>query len=128
MTEYVVTRWYRAPELLLNSESYTPAIDMWSVGCIIAEMLGRKPIFPGRDYVDQLRLIVQILGVPSDEDMEYIKSDQAKDFIRLSMQGRQVWTESLNQVLKWRAICVGIWAHNQVCIVSLHLFFTMTPH
>ena len=90
MTEYVVTRWYRAPELLLNSESYTPAIDMWSVGCIIAEMLGRKPIFPGRDYVDQLRLIVQILGVPSDEDMEYIKSDQAKDFIRLSMQGRQV--------------------------------------
>lgn len=47
MTEYVVTRWYRAPELLLSCEHYTAAIDMWSVGCILAELLGRKPLFPG---------------------------------------------------------------------------------
>jgi serine/threonine protein kinase len=46
MTEYVVTRWYRAPELLLSCEDYTTAIDIWSVGCILAEVLGRKPLFP----------------------------------------------------------------------------------
>lgn len=94
MTEYVVTRWYRAPELLLNSDNYTPAIDVWSVGCILAEMLGRKPIFPGKDPVDQLRLIVRILGVPSEEDMAYIKSDKAKNYIRTSLNGHQVRTPS----------------------------------
>jgi serine/threonine protein kinase len=48
MTEYVVTRWYRAPELLLPCEHYSAAIDMWSVGCILAELLGRRPLFPGK--------------------------------------------------------------------------------
>mgnify|MGYP002822116461 CR=1 FL=1 len=55
LTEYVVTRWYRAPEIMLGYHSYTMAIDMWSVGCIFAELLGRKPIFPGDDYIDQAR-------------------------------------------------------------------------
>lgn len=82
MTEYVVTRWYRAPELLLNAHSYTPAIDMWSVGCIIAEMLGRKPAFPGKDYLDQLKLIVRALGCPSEDDMAFIHHERAKDYIR----------------------------------------------
>uniref|UniRef100_A0A8C0HJ38 mitogen-activated protein kinase n=5 Tax=Neoaves TaxID=3078114 RepID=A0A8C0HJ38_9AVES len=48
LTEYVATRWYRAPELLLSLHRYTRAIDMWSVGCIFAEMLGRRQLFPGR--------------------------------------------------------------------------------
>lgn len=48
LTEYVVTRWYRAPELLLQCPDYTEAIDMWSVGCIFAEMINRKPLFPGK--------------------------------------------------------------------------------
>lgn len=82
MTEYVVTRWYRAPELLLNSECYTPAIDMWSVGCIIAEMLGRRPLFAGKDYMDQLRLIVRALGMPSEEDMDFVEHDRARDYMR----------------------------------------------
>ena len=55
LTEYVVTRWYRAPEIMLACQEYTKAIDMWSVGCIFAELLGRKPIFPGDDYIDQAR-------------------------------------------------------------------------
>ncbi|KAG8488927.1 hypothetical protein CXB51_016865 [Gossypium anomalum] len=59
MTEYVVTRWYRAPELLLNCSEYTAAIDIWSVGCILGEMMTRQPLFPGRDYVHQLRLITE---------------------------------------------------------------------
>lgn len=60
MTEYVVTRWYRAPELLLNSSDYTAAIDVWSVGCIFMELMDRKPLFPGRDHVHQLRLLMEV--------------------------------------------------------------------
>jgi len=60
MTEYVVTRWYRAPELLLNSSEYTGAIDIWSVGCIFMEILRRETLFPGKDYVQQLKLITEV--------------------------------------------------------------------
>lgn len=59
MTEYVVTRWYRAPELLLNSD-YTAAIDIWSVGCIFLELMNRRPLFPGRDHVHQMRLLTEV--------------------------------------------------------------------
>ena len=72
LTEYVVTRWYRAPELLVENETYGPEIDIWSVGCILAEFLGRKAIFPGRDYLQQLRLIVECLGAPSASDLSMI--------------------------------------------------------
>ena len=48
MTQYVATRWYRAPEIMLSLVEYGTAVDMWSVGCIFAEMLGRKPLFPGK--------------------------------------------------------------------------------
>jgi serine/threonine protein kinase len=62
LTEYVVTRWYRAPELLVENQSYTTAIDVWAVGCIFAEMLGRKALFPGRDYLHQVRTIQHALS------------------------------------------------------------------
>lgn len=64
MTDYIATRWYRAPELLLGSEDYSGAVDMWSVGCIFAEMLLRKPLLPGQDSENQLELIVRLLGLP----------------------------------------------------------------
>ena len=82
LTEYVVTRWYRAPELLVENETYGPAIDIWSVGCILAEFLGRKALFPGRDYLQQLRLIVETLGAPSKEDLSMINNPQAVEYIR----------------------------------------------
>ncbi|KAJ0395952.1 hypothetical protein P43SY_003312 [Pythium insidiosum] len=63
LSEYVVTRWYRAPELLL-ANAYTKAIDMWSIGCIFGELLGRRILFPGSSYVDQLKVIVEIVGTP----------------------------------------------------------------
>ena len=52
LTEYVATRWYRAPEVILNASHYTNALDAWSIGCIFAELLGRAPLFPGDDYLD----------------------------------------------------------------------------
>lgn len=57
MTEYVATRWYRAPEIMLTFKEYTKAIDVWSVGCILAEMLSGKPLFPGKDCTYQLPLM-----------------------------------------------------------------------
>lgn len=82
MTEYVVTRWYRAPELLLSCSEYTTSIDVWSVGCIFAELLGRKPLFPGRDYVHQLDLITKVVGSPSEDDLNFINSEKARRYIR----------------------------------------------
>jgi len=82
LTEYVATRWYRAPEIMLSWKEYTKAIDVWSVGCILGEILGRKPLFPGRDYLHQLQMIIDTLGTPSYEDTEYIASEKAKAYVR----------------------------------------------
>lgn len=82
MTEYVATRWYRAPEIMLSFKSYTKAIDMWSIGCIFAELLGGKPLFKGRDYVDQLNQILCILGTPDDATLRRIGSERAQLYIR----------------------------------------------
>jgi mitogen-activated protein kinase 7 len=61
--EYVVTRWYRAPEVIC-SDVYDAKIDVWAVGCILAELHGRKPLFRGQDYVEQINLILDVLGTP----------------------------------------------------------------
>mmetsp|Transcript_17880 Transcript_17880/g.39225 ORF Transcript_17880/g.39225 Transcript_17880/m.39225 type:complete len:452 (-) Transcript_17880:170-1525(-) len=111
LTGHVVTRWYRAPELILLQENYTEAIDIWSVGCIYAELLGmlegtktddRGPLFPGsscfplspdhkhktdyryhtRGKHDQLNMIFNLLGTPSDADIEQLERDDAKRYIR----------------------------------------------
>lgn len=82
MTEYVVTRWYRAPELLLNCSEYTASIDMWSVGCILMEILKREPLFPGKDYIQQLGLITELLGSPEDSDLGFLRSDNARRYIK----------------------------------------------
>lgn len=81
LTEYVVTRWYRAPEVMLSCQQYSKAIDVWATGCIYAELLGTKPLFPGDDYIHQLKLIVSALGSPSPDDMDFIKSSRARAFI-----------------------------------------------
>ncbi|CEF63125.1 Cyclin-dependent kinase 7 [Strongyloides ratti] len=64
----VITIWYRPPELLYGASSYNTSIDIWSIGCIIAELLLRTPIFPGRSDIDQLSKIFHILGTPKLED------------------------------------------------------------
>ncbi|CAN1254046.1 Mitogen-activated protein kinase 4 [Linum perenne] len=84
--EYVVTRWYRAPELLLNCSEYTAAIDIWSVGCILAEIMTGEPLFPGTDYVHQLRLITELIGTPDDASLGFLRSDNARRYVRLLPQ------------------------------------------
>lgn len=61
LTEYVVTRWYRAPEIMLACHEYSYPVDVWSVGCIFAELILRKPYFPGDDYIDQVRLFAFLI-------------------------------------------------------------------
>ncbi|KAM6389936.1 mitogen-activated protein kinase 7 [Rhynochetos jubatus] len=82
LTEYVATRWYRAPELLLSLHRYTCAIDMWSVGCIFAEMLGRRQLFPGRNYVHQLQLIMAVLGTPPATVMAAIGAERVRAYVQ----------------------------------------------
>uniref|UniRef100_A0A8C6PXJ9 Stress-activated protein kinase JNK n=1 Tax=Nothobranchius furzeri TaxID=105023 RepID=A0A8C6PXJ9_NOTFU len=68
MTPYVVTRYYRAPEVILGMK-YKENVDLWSVGCIMAEMISHKVLFPGKDYIDQWNKVIEILGTPSIEFM-----------------------------------------------------------
>eukprot|EP00754_Rhynchopus_humris_P033579 Rhum_TRINITY_DN15471_c8_g1::Rhum_TRINITY_DN15471_c8_g1_i1::g.158440::m.158440/K04371/MAPK1_3; mitogen-activated protein kinase 1/3 len=82
LTDYVVTRWYRPPELLLSSNHYTPAVDIWSVGCILAELVNRKPLFEGRDYIHQLHIITAALGVPDEADMGFIETEEGMKYVR----------------------------------------------
>ncbi|KAG3097740.1 hypothetical protein PI124_g15191 [Phytophthora idaei] len=82
MTEHVVTRWYRAPELMLQPDGlYDQSVDMWSVGCIFAEILGRKALFPGKNFLHQLTLIFDVIGAPSPEATIRFQSSQAQRFI-----------------------------------------------
>lgn len=67
MTPLVVTLWYRAPELLLGAKEYSTAVDIWSVGCIFAELLQKQPLFPGTSEIDQISKIIQLLGSPNDK-------------------------------------------------------------
>ncbi|KAF0693183.1 Aste57867_15777 [Aphanomyces stellatus] len=86
LSEYVVTRWYRAPELLL-ANAYAMSIDVWSVGCIFGELLGRRVMFPGKSYVDQLKVIIEVVGTPST--FSFCDNPSARRFA-----GRQLLTQS----------------------------------
>uniref|UniRef100_A0A7S0ZBN3 Mitogen-activated protein kinase n=1 Tax=Timspurckia oligopyrenoides TaxID=708627 RepID=A0A7S0ZBN3_9RHOD len=80
-TDYVVTRWYRAPELML-SHHYTNGIDMWSIGCILGEMLTGRVLFPGKDVKNQLEVICNVTGKPTEQDIWYVTSKRALKFIQ----------------------------------------------
>lgn len=66
-THEVVTLWYRAPEILMGSKLYSTPVDMWSVGCIFAELVTRRPLFPGDSEIDELYRIFRILGTPDEQ-------------------------------------------------------------
>ncbi|XP_043695474.1 mitogen-activated protein kinase 9-like [Telopea speciosissima] len=81
-TDYVATRWYRAPELCGSFFSkYTPGIDIWSIGCIFAEMLTGKPLFPGKNVVHQLDLMTDLLGTPPPESIARIRNEKARRYL-----------------------------------------------
>ena len=69
LTEYVATRWYRAPEILLGSTRYSKAVDMWSVGCILGEMINGKAVFPGTSTLNQVERVMEVIGRPSNSEL-----------------------------------------------------------
>ena len=74
MTEYVATRWYRAPEILLGSTKYTKAVDMWSIGCILGELVIGKALFPGTSTLNQIERVLELCVKPSTKDIESLDS------------------------------------------------------
>lgn len=91
-TDYVATRWYRAPELIMTHfTKYSTAIDIWSAGCIFAEMLGKgKPLFPGKDGYDQLQLMTSVIGSPSDEAISKVQSARVREHFQMLPRKRRM--------------------------------------
>mmetsp|Transcript_22401 Transcript_22401/g.46582 ORF Transcript_22401/g.46582 Transcript_22401/m.46582 type:complete len:549 (+) Transcript_22401:136-1782(+) len=81
MTDYVATRWYRAPEIIVGWGNYTKAVDIWSIGCILAELILRKPLLAGSNNESQLRLICDLIGSPSDEAIQQVKKPRMQNFL-----------------------------------------------
>ncbi|KAL5019856.1 hypothetical protein ScPMuIL_002748 [Solemya velum] len=81
MTGYVATRWYRAPEIMLNWMHYNKAVDIWSVGCIMAEMIIGEPLFPALRHIEHLKMILVLVGTPGPEFMQKIESVDARRYI-----------------------------------------------
>uniref|UniRef100_A0A672JGA6 mitogen-activated protein kinase n=1 Tax=Salarias fasciatus TaxID=181472 RepID=A0A672JGA6_SALFA len=94
MTGYVVTRWYRAPEVILNWMHYTQTVDIWSVGCIMAEMINGKTLFKGKDYMDQLTQIMKVTGVPGPEFVQKLDSPEVSSYAALTFYLFQIYTTS----------------------------------
>lgn len=82
MSEYVATRWYRAPEVMLSHACYNQAMDVWSVGCIFAELLGGRVLFPGKQPFDQMNLILSVLGAPSEDVISRVPSKRNQEYLR----------------------------------------------
>ena len=78
----VATRWYRAPELLYGSRNYTEGVDLWSIGCIFGELLNNSPIFPGENDIDQLGIVIRILGSPNEKVWPGVK--ELPDFSKIT--------------------------------------------
>eukprot|EP01017_Pseudomicrothorax_dubius_P045941 TRINITY_DN8029_c0_g2_i2.p1 TRINITY_DN8029_c0_g2~~TRINITY_DN8029_c0_g2_i2.p1 ORF type:complete len:328 (-),score=95.91 TRINITY_DN8029_c0_g2_i2:288-1271(-) len=81
-TEYVVTRYYRAPEVMLSSQDYSKGIDMWSLGCTLYELITGKILFEAPNYIQLIKKMVETLGKPDEESLAFVTNENAKKFIK----------------------------------------------
>ncbi|KER33047.1 kinase domain protein [Opisthorchis viverrini] len=95
LTEYVATRWYRAPEILLASNRYTKFVDMWSLGCILAEMLIGKPVFPGTSTINQIERIISVVPRPNRQDILALHSDYGMSVLEEALRKPSSTLDSL---------------------------------
>jgi len=113
-TDYVSTRWYRAPEVLLHSINYSTPIDLWAVGCIMAELYTFRPLFPGTSEIDQIFKICSVLGTP--------------DKVYLPAVYMYIWAAA--------ADVIGVWYHTKlrinyrpiVCIIVIYILLAIFPY
>ena len=125
-TLYVVTRWYRAPELMI-ADQYSEAVDMWAVGCILAEMLGRRALFPGKSSLHQLQLITSVLGpIPADV-MKGYRNANIPSQLAQSLQSSQGYeprsfqsrySKVRTECLITRVLCPAVRLHHLLWICS----------
>jgi p38 MAP kinase len=104
MTGYVATRWYRAPEIMLRWMHYTKAVDIWSVGCILAEMYLQRPLFPGSDHVNQLNRILEVAGFPSPTLLAQVNEDARSYLERNQRKPRVNFSEYFSEIKSHTAI------------------------
>lgn len=99
LTDYVATRWYRAPEILLASKRYKESVDMWSLGCIFAEMIIGRPIFPGTSTLNQLERVIEKIGFPNEAERKALETQYSKTMLENLTTGpesaRREWRELL---------------------------------
>ncbi|XP_022049461.2 STKc_p38 domain-containing protein [Acanthochromis polyacanthus] len=94
MTGYVVTRWYRAPEVIFNWMHYSQTVDVWSAACILAEMITGQVLFPGHDSIDQLKRILRLTGTPDSSLVQKMQSKDAQSYVRgLPPQKKKIFRE-----------------------------------
>uniref|UniRef100_A0A3B4TH82 mitogen-activated protein kinase n=1 Tax=Seriola dumerili TaxID=41447 RepID=A0A3B4TH82_SERDU len=94
MTGYVVTRWYRAPEVIFNWMHYSQTVDVWSAACILAEMITGKVLFPGHDSIDQLKKILHLTGTPDSSLVQKMQSKDAQSYVQgLPLQKKKNFKE-----------------------------------
>lgn len=82
LTDYIATRWYRAPEVILSWKQYTGAIDVWSVGCILAELMRRKVLLPASSEQEMMHMITELIGSPSSDLINQIEDEDNKKFMK----------------------------------------------
>jgi len=113
LTDYVATRWYRAPEIILGSTCYTLSVDMWAMGCIIAEMFIGKPLIAGTSTMNQLEKIVDLVGFPDKESIKNVNSSFAETMMQ-SLQCQKAEGDLAERLKKANcpeeaaALCVGL--------------------
>jgi mitogen-activated protein kinase 15 len=83
LTDYIATRWYRAPEILLGSKKYSKSADVWSFGCLLGELLTGKPMFPGHSTLNQIERVLTWTGPPTIDDLKSLKTDFGKEMLDL---------------------------------------------
>jgi mitogen-activated protein kinase 15 len=81
LTDYIATRWYRAPEILLGSKKYSKAADVWSFGCMLGELIRGKPMFPGHSTLNQIERVLTWTGPPTIQDLKSLKTDFGKEML-----------------------------------------------
>ena len=99
-THEVVTLWYRCPEILLGQKAYALGVDLWSTGCIFAEMVQRKPLFMGDSEIDQIFKIFKVLGTPSEKDWQGSKElpEMKMTFPKWKVNGNETLIKMCNQL------------------------------
>ncbi|XP_018568439.1 cyclin-dependent kinase-like 4 [Anoplophora glabripennis] len=130
-TQYVATRWYRAPELLVGERYYGTPVDIWAIGCLFAEMMTGEPLFPGKTDIDQLHLIVKVLGKPCSRHQKLLSKNSQ---LRTKFKGKSDTSIDLNRLFYYWPLptinfldkCLKMDPHKRFIADELlkHVFFT----